>query len=196
MTKQLRNKTVCPHCGHEFDTTTPFSQWVRGLPPPLHSGNFDYQNLDGIWNSYRDGWYITLEEKRYGAQSDERSQRDTHNMIRQMLTIASQSVVLTLRGKRPYAYRGHYEVSFEKTSPEDSAWVKINNTQYDKPIEAVKSLLSTGRVGITQLEDMGVIPDIRGLEWLNSLPIERLPGLLRWLGERLDTLLKSKDKAA
>lgn len=196
MTKQLRNKTVCPHCGHEFDSTTPFSQWIRKLPPPLHSGNFDYQNLDGIWNSYRDGWYITLEEKRHGAQSDERSQRDTHNMVRQMLSIASQSIVLTLRGRRPYAYRGHYELSFEKTSPDDSAWVKINGVQYDKPLEVIKSLLSTGRYGATPLEDVGTIPDVRGYDWLRTIPLERIPGLLKWLGGRLDELLKAKDKAA
>lgn len=196
MTKQLRNKTICPHCGHEFDSTTPFSQWIRKLPPPLHSGNFDYQNLDGIWNSYRDGWYITLEEKRYGAKSDDRSQRDTHKMVSQMLAIASQSMVMTLRGRRPYSFRGHYEVSFEKTSPEDSAWVRVNGTQYDNPAETVKKLLSTGRLGVMSLEETGTIPDIRGFEWLNSLPLERVPGLLRWLGNRLDMLIKSKDKAA
>lgn len=198
MTKQLRNKTVCPHCGHEFDSTTPFSQWIRNLPAPLHSGNYDYQNLDGIWNSYRDGWYITIEEKRFGAQSAEKSQRDTHNMIRQMLMIASHSIVQTIRGKRPYIYRGHYELSFEKTSPEDSAWVTINGQKHEKPIEVIKQLLSTGRSNVISLDEPAVISDMRGYEWLKSFQMERLYGLVEWLGKRMKekAVEDKKDKAA
>lgn len=196
MTKQLRNKTICPHCGHEFDSTTPFSQWIRSLPPPLHSGNYDYQNLDGIWNSYRDGWFITIEEKRYGAHSDAKSQRDTHNIVRQMFLIASHSLVQTLRGMRPYEYRGHYELSFEKTSPLDSAWVDINTIRHTEPTEVVKKLLLTGRSGIIPLEEVGVISDMRGFDWLRSLQLPRLYGLTEWIGKRMKEISEAKDKAA
>ena len=197
MTKQLRNKTVCPHCGHEFDSTTPFSQWIRALPAPLDGSNYDCQNLDYVWNSFRgDGWFITIEEKRYGALSDPRTQGDTHGIVKQMLSLASLSIVYTFRGRRKYEYRGHYVVSFEKTTPVDSAWVKINGTQHEKPIEAVMNLLKTGKSGSIELVSENVISDVRGKEWLESLTYERLWGLVEWIGARGKRLLKDKDKAA
>lgn len=196
MTKQLRNKTLCPACKHEFDSTTPFSQWIRDLPPPLHSGNYDCQNLDYVWNSYKgDGWLITIEEKRYGARSAEKSQRDTHNILRQMLFIASNAVVNTLRGKRPYSYRGHYEISFEKTTPLDSAWVRINGVEYDTPNETVKRLLATGKIDNIESVVAEDYADTRGYAWLRSFELMRLYGVVEWIGKRMKELAE-KEKAA
>lgn len=122
---------------------TPFSDWIRNLPYPLNSGNYDAQNLDYIWFHYRQGWLITIEEKRYGANS-RKAQSDTHCIISQLLTIASNSPVRTMRGVRPIEYRGHYVVSFQNTTPDDSEWVRINDVYYQRPSEAICTLLRIG----------------------------------------------------
>lgn len=122
---------------------TPFSQWIRALPPPLDSRNYDCQNLDYIWFSYRAGWFITLEEKRFGSSSTA-AQRDTHAIIAQLLTAASGAVVETWRGKRRIAYRGHFILRFSQTTPDDSDWVEINGSRYSNPRDVVFRLLSTG----------------------------------------------------
>lgn len=124
---------------------SPFSLWIRGLAAPLNSSNFDCQNLDYVWFAYRQGWLITIEEKRFGARSTE-AQNDTHNIIRQLLAAASGTTVKTLRGKRPIEYRGHFVISFEETTPDDSAWVRINGVEYDHPSEVIKTLLWTGKL--------------------------------------------------
>ncbi|MFH0902264.1 MAG: hypothetical protein V2A73_16660 [Pseudomonadota bacterium] len=115
----------CPHCGGEVPISTPFSLWLRALPEPHTSRRFDNQNLDYIWHCYRDHWLITLEEKRYGGQCTD-AQDDTHGIVAQMLTTASGTRVRTMRGVRSKAYRGHYVVRFEKTTPDDSTWITVN----------------------------------------------------------------------
>jgi hypothetical protein len=122
---------------------TPFSLWIRNLRYPLNSGNYDAQNLDYIWFHYRQGWFITIEEKRFGHQS-RNAQSDTHSIVSQLLTLASGQSVMTMRGKRPIVYRGHYIVSFEQTTPDDSAWVRINQTLYCDPPRATIELLTYG----------------------------------------------------
>lgn len=124
---------------------TPFSRWIRNLPKPLNSEYFDCQNLDYIWFAYRAAWLVTIEEKRFGARSTA-AQGDTHNIIRQLLNLASGSEVVTLRGKRKIEYRGHFVVSFEQTTPEDSAWVMVNNQRYDDPKAIIEYLLLNGKL--------------------------------------------------
>lgn len=106
-----------------FQEATPFSAWLRALPAPLDSRTCVAHNLDYVWHNYRDGWLLTIEEKRFGGQSD-RSQQDTHNTVAQLLRVASGTVVETLRGPRPIHYHGHYVVRFENTTPDDGAlWI-------------------------------------------------------------------------
>lgn len=105
------------------DHSTEFGLWIRNQPV-LGSVNFDCQNLDYIWFAYRDGWLITIEEKRYNGKSS-LAQNDTHNLIKQMLEFASGQEYQTLRGKRSIHYKGHYLIQFENTNPEDG-WIKIN----------------------------------------------------------------------
>jgi hypothetical protein len=134
---------ACPSCGTEIDTFTPFSKWLRRLPYPLNSGNVDNENLDYIWFHYRSGWFITIEEKRYGAQSTE-AQKDTHNIVAQMLELASGSPVQTWRGIRPIAYKGHFSIVFSHTDPDDSEWIEINERRSTK--DDLMTLLETGKV--------------------------------------------------
>lgn len=122
---------------------TPFSAWIRALPNPLDSTNFDCQNLDYIWFCYRAGWFITIEEKRFGGKSRS-AQSDTHSIIAQLLTLASGQPIQTMRGKRPIVYRGHFTVVFENTMPDDSTWVSVNNVRSNNPNERIIQLLKKG----------------------------------------------------
>ena len=152
MTRQVRThvkcqacdvELLCPQCGEMGTTMTPFSHWLRGLAPPLDSKMFDNQNLDYIWHNYRQAWFITLEEKRYGKRSSQ-AQMDTHNIVAQMLTLASPAWVSTLRGLRKVEYRGHYVVIFDKTSPDDSRIIFVNEQEIDKAM--LLSLLTYGHL--------------------------------------------------
>lgn len=121
---------------------------MRALPSPHDSGFYDLQNLDYIWFNYRAGWVITMEEKRHnGATSP--NQADTHGLVAQALTFACASGLRfhTLRGDRAIDYRGHYVVVFEKTTPDDSAWIRINGVVCDKA--AIMRLLSSGSAHAT-----------------------------------------------
>lgn len=105
---------------------TPFSDWVRALPAPLDSKSVSVQNLDYIWFHYKAGWFIAIEEKRFGGES-QYAQRQTHSVVSQMLTLASPAQVNISKFERKrIEYRGYYLIVFEKTTPDDSAWVKIN----------------------------------------------------------------------
>jgi len=123
-------------------THTPFSDWIRKLND---SSSYDVQNLDYVRFAYRDGWLVTIEEKRNGSSSSN-AQSDTHSILAQMLQIASGSKVKTWRGVRPIFYKGHFVVSFENTTPDDSRWVRINGKKYENPQKAAVVLLKDGNV--------------------------------------------------
>lgn len=152
MTRQVHSRIVCKccgepitcsNCGSSVSSFTPFSDWLRSLSYPYNSAVFDNQNLDYIWFNYREGWLITIEEKRYGAMPTD-AQADTHNIIAQMLARASGGVYKTWRGWRNIEYRGHYLVVFEKTTPNDSNWIKINRRLCSK--NDLLRLLGSGRL--------------------------------------------------
>jgi hypothetical protein len=116
---------------------------------PYQSSFADLQNLDYIWFPYREGWLITIEEKMWG-KGVSRAQGDTHGIVAQLLSLGSDSCkeVNTIRGRRPIEYRGHYIVSFEKTNPDDSEWIRINGIMTDK--KGLLQLLKTGKLEPTQ----------------------------------------------
>lgn len=120
---------------------TPFSNWLRALPGCLSSLYYDNENLDYVWFQYRQAWFITIEEKRFMGVCTS-AQEDTHGVIAQLLTIASGSVVKTMRGKRAIEYRGHYVVRFCQTMPDDSALIMVNDEEITK--DGLLQLLATG----------------------------------------------------
>lgn len=146
---------VCPICGEKIHRFSPFSDWLRGLGPPLNSSCVSNQNLDFIWHNHREDWFITMEEKKNGARCSQ-AQRDTHGIVYQFLQLASEviklargNVVAGIGGKRQrkrVEYRGHYVVSFEKTNPEDSVWILINpgKHSFQTNTEGLLHLLKTG----------------------------------------------------
>jgi len=152
---------LCAECGSKTTGSTPFSDWLRELDSPLDSSRFDCQNLDYIWFSYREGWFITMEEKMLGLHCN-RSQKDTHGVVAQLLAIGSKvkERLKTLRGRRKIEYRGHYEITFEKTTPDDSQWVEVNGVRYHP--NAIYTLLGSGRIGgITPMQPSLVQPTAR-----------------------------------
>jgi len=133
----------CPKCSKKRPHGSPFSSWFRELESPLSSKFFDNENLDYIWFQYRQGWLITIEEKQEGGRSTQ-AQTDTHNIIAQMLVLGSKSPVRTMRGVRKVEYRGHYVVSFQNTTPDDSDWIEINGTRAEP--KTIFVLLKNGHI--------------------------------------------------
>jgi len=126
---------ICQVCGSPATGSTPFSDWLRSAqcPEELSSKFFTCQNLDYIWYNYRDNWLITLEEKQFGKDISS-SQFYTHLVIQQLLEIGAKSgiPIQTMRGKRKIEYRGHYLIVFSNSTPDDSEWIKINGSLYNK----------------------------------------------------------------
>jgi len=124
---------------------TPFSNWLRELPPPYNSRFVSLHNLDYIWHYYKEDWFITIEEKQHGGYCTE-AQRDTHAIVYQLLKLGSdlkEWVVSTMRNVPKHVeYRGHYVIRFEKTTPDDSEWIEINKER--KTRDNLLALLRTG----------------------------------------------------
>ena len=145
---------ICPKCGEKIHRFTPFSDWLRDLPVPLDSSCISLQNLDYVWHNYRENWFITMEEKQNAATCPP-AQRDTHGIVYQFLKLASEVLDLTRgnvraginskRNWRKVEYRGHYVISFENTSPDDSGWIRINGNKLG--CVELTTLLATGRLG-------------------------------------------------
>ena len=158
--------------------STEFGLWLREQPE-LDSINFDCQNLDYVWFAYRDGWLITIEEKRHGSKPTI-AQSDTHNIVQQMLTLASKISntidykFQTMRGKRVISYLGHYLVQFEKTNPEDSEWIKINDKEYTK--KELIFLLSYGK--LISFRDLQAEDLLDFVDKINALGFNLGPGSL------------------
>jgi len=127
--------------------STPFSDWLRELEGPLSSKFVSVQNLDYIWHNFKQNWFITIEEKRFGGGTSF-AQRDTHAIISQLLEKASGSIVQNARKKDVrIEYRGHYIIRFSQTIPDDSERTiiehKSKSTQIDK--DGLLQLLQTGK---------------------------------------------------
>jgi len=151
-------EAICPKCQTPVQQGTPFGQWLRELEGPLSSSNFSNHNLDYIWHHYRKDWFITIEEKRNGGKCRD-DQLDTHRIVYQLLRLASKilkdtkrTVLVGAYGKKRRAsveYRGHFIISFENTTPDDSAWVDVKGRggrkfTGDEVKEAVLHLLEHG----------------------------------------------------
>jgi hypothetical protein len=151
---QCKEDLICPKCQQKTPRGTPFGNWLRELPSPLDSRHISNHNLDYIWHNYVEDWLITIEEKQHGGKSS-KAQLDTHRVIFQLLRIASrteQTIRLGAyrRRKGKVEYRGHYIISFENTTPDNSKWVTINGGAKiagDKVKPAIINLLTTGKQG-------------------------------------------------
>jgi len=154
---------VCSECGGKIERFSPFSDWLRSLPAPLDSSRISNQNLDFVWHNYRDNWFITMEEKQYGAKCKP-AQWDTHGIVYQFLDLASavlekaqgrvRAGVNSNRNLRRVEYRGHYVISLENTTPDDSEWIRINKSERTQ--SDLMHLLMTG--GLPEQSQLEVTP--------------------------------------
>lgn len=193
MTRQLQHKVKCPQCGTEIEAATPFSQWLRDLPAPLDSSVISNQNLDYVWHNYRTpSWLILLEEKRFaGAQNA--AQKDTHNIIAQLLELSSGATVKTMRDERAVEFRGYYLIVFEKTTPDDSDWVTVNGTKYDAPKETITRLLTEGRLAVPALTLVEKPKADRLVwSWLKQQQLDRLVPMAAWVSNRIKELYEAE----
>lgn len=97
-----------------------------------------------MWFRYKEGWFITIEEKCFLAQPNV-FQNETHQIISEMLKKSSKSIKSPLR-KKLIEYKGHFIISFEKTNPDDSEYILINNEKHSK--DELMNLLRYGSLNI------------------------------------------------
>lgn len=156
----------CSGCGKEIFPDTNFSRWLRNLPSPLDGNQCSSQNLDYIWFSFYQNWFITVEEKtngkEYSDSASDRSQIQSHGLIRQMLSFASGNTFdISFNSERieKIEYRGHYVIGFDKTCPSDSKSIKINKEEY-----TVLELIYLLRTGVLKkLPQTTTLPDLQSI---------------------------------
>jgi hypothetical protein len=119
---------VCQNCGAEIAQGSALGLHFRNLPKPLDSSNVSITDLDFVIFHYRRGWFMTIEAKQFGARPS-KSQQEIFDIISEFLTRVSGMIVTTMRGDRPIEYRGHHLVQFEKTTPDDSQWIRVDGVQ-------------------------------------------------------------------
>lgn len=154
----------CPACQKKFVTgASAASLWSRTKEVSdlgLGSTFAVRTDIDSVWFAYKQNWYITIEEKceGYGLKDD---QAEPLRLLAQHLHLGSEKRRLFKMFKqkpkmRHIEYKGFYVVSFEHTSPVDSAWINIyqyNITQQEfllirehGPLKDYQMLLQTGAV--------------------------------------------------
>jgi len=85
--------------------STEFGLWLRNQGEIDSRLGYVASNLDYIWNNYKTGLWMLLEEKRYGKAPA-------------FYQIALFKII-DAAAKRDPNYRGFHIIKFQKTSPED-----------------------------------------------------------------------------
>ena len=96
-----------------IDYELPFSDWLRKNPKLSSCKGFITTNVDYIWKNYKTGDFILLEIKTFMAElkfPQTKMLYDLDDML-----------------KPNKKYKGFYLIQFDKTNPEDSRHIKINN---------------------------------------------------------------------
>jgi len=118
-----------------------FSKWLYEEVWPWLEGTTDIEDIDFVIFNYMTGDLMTLETKeRKGVMGS--AQRDTHNVLRQLLMLSSGATVHTKRGVRPIKYHGHHLLQFQNSTPDDG-WVKLDGKYITK--EQLITFLCFGR---------------------------------------------------
>lgn len=103
-----------------------FSEWIRKFGPTstVDGDAVDIQDIDFVLYSYLTGDLMTLEcKERNGHISS--AQRDTQNVLRQLLILGSKGTIATKRGVKSIKYHGHHLIQFQNTNPDDG-WTKLD----------------------------------------------------------------------
>lgn len=133
---------------------TEFSAWLKRFGP--QSDEFldavDIQDIDFVVFAYLIGDIMTLEVKERNGRSSS-AQKDTQNIIRQLLMLSHNSTCHTKRGIRTIKYHGHHLIQFENTTP-DNGWTKLDGKlisreelrlflNFGKPLKEFNNVLPT-----------------------------------------------------
>jgi hypothetical protein len=145
MTKPFAVHYTCANCGHQTTAETAFGRWMRNHPDLQPNGAFivrtDTDHSILKFKTRPDGRDLQLtmdiEVKEFGAFPD-RSQHDLllirHQLIHQggrnlenALTHCTRNVFSMANRRRvDVRYLGLFLLQFERTCPDDSAWIKWN----------------------------------------------------------------------
>lgn len=119
-----------------------FSQWLYEQMVPVFDGNTDVQDIDFVIFNYLTGDLMTIEAKERNGRSLD-AQKDTQNVLRQLLMLGSEGTVNTKRGVRAVKYHGHHLVQFENSTP-DNGRVRLDGTLVGR--EQFMKFLNFGQV--------------------------------------------------
>ena len=107
------------------DHSTAFGLWLRDQPElDSKEEGLDINDIDYAVFNYLTGTLLLIEEKRFGSTVTY-AQRDSFNLIHQMLKFAAESgqKFRTAKGARSIQYLGFHTVTFSHSGPNDSEWI-------------------------------------------------------------------------
>lgn len=110
-------------------SSTQFGIWLRQQPEIDSALGFVATNLDYVWKNWKQGWWMLIEEKRFGYEP-----RFYQRQIFETLDRAARS---------DPNYRGFFTVVFENTNPDDGN-ILINGVKVTR--DQLIGFLTTGRI--------------------------------------------------
>ncbi len=132
---------LCPQCGKPVSPATPFSDWLREQPEIDSHFGFRFMDMDGIWWHPEARWFLTFESKtRRGRIPD--FQGAMLARVGRMIELGVNAYNSRFGEDSAWFYSGHYNIIFERTTPDDSWFVLINGEHHDP--SAVLFLLRYG----------------------------------------------------
>jgi hypothetical protein len=176
MTKLFNVNYTCQHCGKQTSCESGFGRWMRNHPALDSVNGIVMTDLDFVvlrYKTYFDGrdfqLMMIVEVKEHGKDPDP-AQVDVLSFLRQLAetkhkTIYGTPTVETLKlyskkngHKINFRFYGVHLLQFEKTSPNDSAWIK-----WDRKIIDANTL-----VGILAMERRPDDPQKWMIEYLRN----------------------------
>lgn len=148
MTKPFNVWNTCQHCGKQTSAETGFGRWMRNHPELrsniAHIVRTDTDHTILRYKTHYQGrdfqLMMCIEVKEFGAKPDP-AQKDILRFQHEFLmhTSRNKHKALTFRSKSIYSemlkrvvrlrHYGFHLLQFEKTSPEDSAWIKWDHRE-------------------------------------------------------------------
>jgi len=102
----------------KYSSKTQFSDWLRKQKELDSSDGFVTTDLDYIWENYKSGKWMFIEEKRGITITSTRPQRRIFKRLHNLC-------------RKDKMYKGFHEVCFSETNPDDGK-IYINNIEVTK----------------------------------------------------------------
>ena len=101
------------------DHSTEFGLWLREQPVIDSKLGYVTTNIDYLWENYKTGEWMLIEEKRYMAEP-------SYSQKKQFIKLYQ-----CLKGLKNRKYRGFHFLQFEKTNPDDGK-IYLNKKEITK----------------------------------------------------------------